>query len=184
MGGLSGLSSHRLQLEEEEEQSSMHLRVMLFDPKVLILQIPLSPSPPSRFFYSSELLEFGPDFETCRVAVWGFKEMTCIAVAGSSDRPQPTGQIKTEGGSCTCIEPGRPPALFSFCIWAAYGFWPFGIWEYESLILSVSSRLNLNLFLLPLCCMPIQQPRTKPQPTATRDHWVWAHFIAWSCRIR
>jgi hypothetical protein len=180
MGGLSGLSSHRLQLEEEEEQSSMHLRVMLFDPKVLILQIPLSPSRPQAVFSIAQSC-WNLDLPL-KHAVWGLKEMTCIAVAGSSDRPQVRSRRK--GGRVHALNLDAPSPLFSFCIWAAYGFWPFGIWEYESLILSVSSRLNLNLFLLPLCCMPIQQPRTKPQPTATRDHWVWAHFIAWSCRIR
>lgn len=126
MGGLSGLSSHRLQLEEEEEQSSMHLRVMLFDPKVLILQIPLSPSPPSRFFYSSELLESGPAFETCRVAVWGLKEMTCIAVAGSSDRPQVRSRRK--GGRVHALNLDAPPpsSAFAFGRRMVFGLLGFG----------------------------------------------------------
>ena len=61
---------------------------------------------PKPFFYSSELLEFGPGFETCRA---GFErdDLHC------SDRAQVRSHCRgnereREGIVCTCIEPGRP----------------------------------------------------------------------------
>lgn len=108
----SGLSSHRLRLEEEE-QSSMHLHLA----SCLICEwcssikgtytandpLFIAPKP---FFYSSELLEFGPGFETCRV---GFERDGLHCSDRSQVRSHCRGnEREREGIVCTCIEPGRP----------------------------------------------------------------------------
>ena len=122
---MRGLSSHRLQLEEEE-QCSMHLCLAFTSdaPRskgTYTANSPLSIAPKVFLIAAGTVWTwFGPGFETC------------LAV--------------TVTGEITYIEPGRP--FFSFCVWA-YGFWPFGIWEYESLILWCRP---VPAFFLPLCC--------------------------------
>ena len=120
---MRGLSSHGLQLEEEE-QCPMHLCLAFTSDAPRSKGTYTANTPPSIapkvFLMAAGTIGLGPGFET-----W-------LAV--------------TVTGEVTYIEPGRP--FFSFCVWA-YGFWPFGIWEYESLILWCRP---VPAFFLPLCC--------------------------------
>lgn len=136
------------------------LRVMLLDPKVLILQIPSAPSP-HRFFYSSEsqLLESGPGFETCRRARGGFERDDYYFYLQAAARDRSHCRYRES----VYIEPGRPP-LFSFLRLGAWflAFWDLGMRVIDSPV-SSPSQLFFFFFFLPLCCMPIHQSRTIPQ---------------------
>lgn len=100
-------------------------------------------------------------------------------------RASDTGQVTLQGGSEARVYmhwTWTPSLAFAFGH-TVFLFWPSGIWEYESSIPSVSSRHSF-FFPLPLCCMPIQQSRTKPQQL---DHWIrrcfsffWIHNFCYT----
>lgn len=86
---------------------------------------------------------------------WGVWKMH-VSCSDRSDR-------ESEGSRTLNLD--DPPLAFAFGV---HGFWPFGIWEYESLILWCRP---VPAFSLPLCCLPIQSR------TMQLAHWVWADFI-------